>query len=768
MKFLIDDLVVYFPYDYIYPEQYSYMRELKMTLDAEGHGAIEMPSGTGKTITLLSLIVAYILQYPEKLIKLVYCSRTVPEIEKTVGELKRLIEFYKKETNQPDLKFLGLSLSSRKNLCINPEVNKTNIGKEVDNKCMNLTASFIREKAKSDKTIKLCSFYEQFESEGQDSLIPSGVYNLDDLKQMGQRKNWCPYFLARYTMQHANVIIYSYHYLLDPKIAEIVSKDLPKQTVIVFDEAHNIDNVCIDSMSLSLNKRLLQKAGENLETLNTHIKKLKEHDEEKLKNEYKRLVDGLKEAQVIRETDMALANPILPKDILDEAVPGNIRKAEHFIIFMKRFLEYVKTRLRISHKVQESPPSFLNDIFSKVCIDRKPLRFCFERLRSLLKSLEVADVQNYSALVVLANFATMVSTYTQGFTIIIELPDDGRPVTSLSSVNAPSPVLYFACLDASIAIKPVFDRFKSVIITSGTLSPLEIYPKLLDFRAANMVSLPMTLARPVICPMIVGRGNDQVSISSRYETRDDIAVIRNYGLLVVEMSNKVPDGIVCFFTSYSYMESTVSNWYVQGIIEQILKNKLLFVETQDSMETSLALYNYTKACENGRGAVLLAVARGKVSEGIDFDNHLGRCIIMIGIPYVYTLSSILRARMDFLREMYNINESDFLTFDAMRHAAQCVGRALRGKNDYGIMCFADKRYAKADKREKLPKWIREYLNDADCNLSIEEAVSKARKWLKQMAQPLTHKEQLGVSLLNEELLEQIRLKSLNHDQRMEH
>ena len=26
----------------------------------------------------------------------------------------------------------------------------------------------------------------------------------------------------------------------------------------------------------------------------------------------------------------------------------------------------------------------------------------------------------------------------------------------------------------------------------------------------------------------------------------------------------------------------------------------------------------------------------------------------------------------------------------MRHAAQCVGRAIRGKTDYGIMIFADK------------------------------------------------------------------------------
>lgn len=31
----IEGLLVHFPYDYIYPEQYSYMLELKRTLDAK-------------------------------------------------------------------------------------------------------------------------------------------------------------------------------------------------------------------------------------------------------------------------------------------------------------------------------------------------------------------------------------------------------------------------------------------------------------------------------------------------------------------------------------------------------------------------------------------------------------------------------------------------------------------------------------------------------------------------------------------------------------
>uniref|UniRef100_A0A2C9LZF8 ATP-dependent helicase C-terminal domain-containing protein n=1 Tax=Biomphalaria glabrata TaxID=6526 RepID=A0A2C9LZF8_BIOGL len=223
-----------------------------------------------------------------------------------------------------------------------------------------------------------------------------------------------------------------------------------------------------------------------------------------------------------------------------------------------------------------------------------------------------------------------------------------------------------------------------------TLSPLDMYPKILDFQPVTMATFTMTLARPCICPMIVSKGNDQVAMSSKYETREDIAVTRNYGNLLVEMVAIVPDGVVCFFTSYIYMESIVAAWYEQGIIDQIQKHKLLFIETQDAAETSLALLNYQKACENGRGAVLLSVARGKVSEGIDFDHHYGRAVIMFGVPYVYTQSRILKARLEYLRDQYQIRENDFLTFDAMRHAAQCVGRALRGKTDYGIMIFADK------------------------------------------------------------------------------
>ncbi|XP_041351578.1 general transcription and DNA repair factor IIH helicase subunit XPD-like isoform X1 [Gigantopelta aegis] len=745
MKLNIDGLLVYFPYEYIYPEQYLYMLELKRSIDAKGHCALEMPSGTGKTISLLSLIMAYMRAYPLHITKLIYCSRTVPELEKVVEELRYLVNYYEKETGEyPNI--LGLALSSRKNLCINPQVTQDHEGRTIDGRCHELTVSFVRQRHKTDPSIPICRFYEDFDALGREIPLPAGVYGLDDLKDYGTKKGWCPYFLARYALSHANIVVYSYYYLLDPKIAEMVSKELSKTSVVVFDEAHNIDNVCIESMSVKMTRKTLDKCSQNIDRLDKHIQRIKEHDAEQLKEEYHRLVEGLRDANVARETDVVLANPVVPDEILQEAVPGNIRTAEHFLGFMKRFVEYLKTRLRVHHMVSESPPSFLKDCFQKVCIERKPLRFCAERLRSLLRTLQLTDIQDMSALTLVSNFATLVSTYAKGFVLIIEPFDDRTPTIS-------NPILYLSCMDASIAIKPVFDRFQTVVITSGTLSPLDMYPKILDFRPVTMASFTMTLARTCLCPMIVSKGNDQVAMTSKFETREDVAVIRNYGNLLVDMSAVVPDGIACFFTSYIYMETIVASWYEQGIIDQIQKHKLLFIETQDAAETSLALLNYQKACENGRGAVLLSVARGKVSEGIDFDHHFGRAVIMFGVPYVYTQSRILKARLEYLRDNYQIRENDFLTFDAMRHAAQCVGRVLRGKTDYGIMVFADKRFARADKRNKIPRWIQEHLTDNLCNLSIDEAVQVGKRFLRLMAQPFSRDDQLGHSLLTLEQLQ---------------
>jgi DNA excision repair protein ERCC-2 len=42
MKFQLDEVTVYFPYEYIYPEQFQYMQELKRALDVQKHCLLEV------------------------------------------------------------------------------------------------------------------------------------------------------------------------------------------------------------------------------------------------------------------------------------------------------------------------------------------------------------------------------------------------------------------------------------------------------------------------------------------------------------------------------------------------------------------------------------------------------------------------------------------------------------------------------------------------------------------------------------------------------
>ncbi|KAK8039947.1 DNA repair helicase rad15 [Apiospora rasikravindrae] len=750
MKFFIDDLPVLFPYPRVYPEQYAYMCDLKRTLDKGGNCVLEMPSGTGKTVSLLSLIIAYQQNQPEDR-KLIYCSRTMSEIEKALAELQALMKYRADELGYVE-EFRGLGLTSRKNLCLHPSVKREKSGAVVDAKCRSLTAGFVKEKKEKGENVDLCIYHDNLDLLEPHNLIPNGVWTLDDLLVYGEKHKQCPYFTARRMMQYCNVIIYSYHYLLDPKIAERVSKEFSKDCIVVFDEAHNIDNVCIESLSTDITDDSLRKATRGAQNLERKINDMKETDREQLENEYQKLVEGLRDQDEARQEQTFMANPVLPDDLLKEAVPGNIRRAEHFVAFLKRFIEYLKTRMKVRQVISETPPAFLSHLKEHTFIEKKPLRFCAERLTSLVRTLELTNIEDYQPLQEVATFATLVATYEKGFLLILE------PFES-DTAEVPNPVLHFTCLDAAIAIKPVFDRFSSVIITSGTISPLEMYPKMLGFNAHVQESYTMTLARRSFLPMIVTRGSDQAPVSTGFQVRNEPSVVRNYGNLLTEFAKATPDGMVVFFPSYLYMESIISMWQGMGILDQVWKYKLILVETPDAQETSLALETYRTACCNGRGAVLLCVARGKVSEGIDFDHQYGRTVLCIGVPFQYTESRILKARLEFMRETYRIRENDFLSFDAMRHAAQCLGRVLRGKDDYGIMVLADRRFQK--KRAQLPKWINEAMQEVDGNLSTDMAVITAKRFLREMAQPFRAKDQDGVSVWS---LEDLRAHQAQQDE----
>ena len=350
MRFDLDGLDVFFPYDRIYLEQHQYMRALKQALDAGGHCLLEMPTGTGKTVCLLSLITSYQFAHPS-VGKFVYCTRTVPEMNSVMEELgtvlgyraeqlrlqdtdvdmedthqqergedtnenqdanarrkkpRRVYNGNKKKKSGPPMGpildgrgaggsgVLALCLSSRRNMCVNERVLHESDREAVDAACRSMTASWVIEEAKKHPgSMETCSYFDNFQAAGEATTMPSGVYDLEELKKWGKSRGWCPYYLTRQAINHANILVFNYQYMLDPKVAKMVSKELEAESIIVFDEAHNIDSVCIEALSVDINERALEQATRSLGRLSSEVSRIKASDNQRLQAEYQNLVNGL-------------------------------------------------------------------------------------------------------------------------------------------------------------------------------------------------------------------------------------------------------------------------------------------------------------------------------------------------------------------------------------------------------------------------------------------------------------------------------------------
>lgn len=115
-------------------------------------------------------------------------------------------------------------------------------------------------------------------------------------------------------------------------------------------------------------------------------------------------------------------------------MPGSIRRAEHFLDVLKRLLDYLKHRLKAEKVESEGPTSFVMSLNTQTLIDQKTLKFCYDRLHSLLLTLEITDTDEFLHIQTVCNFATLVGTYSRGFSIIIEPFDERMP-------HIPDPVL---------------------------------------------------------------------------------------------------------------------------------------------------------------------------------------------------------------------------------------------------------------------------------------------------------------------------------------
>jgi chromosome transmission fidelity protein 1 len=278
-------------------------------------------------------------------------------------------------------------------------------------------------------------------------------------------------------------------------------------------------------------------------------------------------------------------------------------------------------------------------------------------------------------------------------------------------------VFKYLLLNPSESFKSLVEEARTVVLAGGTLEPIsdfieQLFPYLEKDKEIVHYSYDHVIDSSSLLTMIIEKGPIGTPFLFNYENRNNPKILKELGQLILNVVNVIPDGIVIFFPSYLYLNEVYEFWDKNNYLKQIENKKKIFKEPKNSKLVEKTLNNYSEEIKNGRnkGAVLLCVVGGKMSEGINFSDKLGRGVIVIGLPFANKESYELKEKMKYLDNQSKIIKNsttgnEYYENLCMRAVNQSIGRAIRHKNDYACVLLLDKRFSQPRIRNKLPKWM---------------------------------------------------------------
>ncbi|KAL6727898.1 hypothetical protein Aduo_009736 [Ancylostoma duodenale] len=134
-----------------------------------------------------------------------------------------------------------------------------------------------------------------------------------------------------------------------------------------------------------------------------------------------------------------------------------------------------------------------------------------------------------------------------------------------------------------------------------------------------------------------------------------------------------------------------------------------------------AIKNPSRHGRHVDGALMFAVFRGKVSEGIDFTDDLARLVISVGIPFPNAMDELVKEKKmyndEFCKTKALLTGDQWYVTQAYRALNQALGRCLRHRNDWGALVLVDERLveqattsgSKVVSSARVSTWIRDQL-----------------------------------------------------------
>lgn len=261
---------------------------------------------------------------------------------------------------------------------------------------------------------------------------------------------------------------------------------------------------------------------------------------------------------------------------------------------------------------------------------------------------------------------------------------------------------------------------------------LQTLPKPLE--ANHVIDLPKQLFA-----VSIGHFPDGQSLTVTYNNFKQTTFYPKLGHAICCVIESIPKGgVLVFFPSYSFLDKCVSCWnpanHSEGypwhgerplldVWQRLLRSKgKVIVESTAGQEAfEAARDEYKETIKTSGSCILLAVFRGKMSEGISFNDDNARGVICVGMPYPNARERSVTAKKAYNDEQRKLRKKtcllpgqEWYTQQASRAVAQALGRCIRHGADFGTVVLMDSRYCDdgapndgiCHAHKNLPKWMR--------------------------------------------------------------
>uniref|UniRef100_A0A1B0FG92 Regulator of telomere elongation helicase 1 homolog n=1 Tax=Glossina morsitans morsitans TaxID=37546 RepID=A0A1B0FG92_GLOMM len=619
--------------------------------------------------------------------KIIYASRTHSQLTQAMQELKR--------TAYSSMR--AVVLGSRDQLCIHAEVMREQGNANKVQMC----------KAKVDS--RTCSFHSRVESRKDDqSFRGPSIMDIEDLVKVGQKLKMCPYYAVKELVADADITFMPYNYLLDP-LARKANKVELHNTIIILDEAHNIEKICEECASVQIKSSDVAMAIDDT----THIMAA-------IKASGSEVQDCEDESK-----DFTLDDLTLLKEMLLE-------------------LEKAVDEIEVENKIEgvTLPASYIYDLLGKANLNYKTSKLVIALLEKLVQFLAVQSQtsrlrkgKSYRTLadmlnIVFINKEDKIEKIYKSFKVHIQLeeikqsqrPDSNKDVWLSKNSNANSEkkvakIINYWCFNPGFGMEQLLNKnIRSIILTSGTLAPLKPLIAELALPVMQQLENPHIVSQSQVYVKIIGAGPDREPLMSNFQNRDNPKYISSLGSTILNVARIVPDGLLVFFPSYPLLNQCVNSWQASGLWADLSRFKPIFVEPKGKDDFLNTMEGFYESINNSKGACFMAVCRGKVSEGLDFADRNGRAVIITGLPFPPFKDPKVILKKKYLddnrtKENQLLSGQAWYALEATRAVNQAIGRVIRHRHDYGAILLCDVRFQQSTQVQQLSKWIREILGN---------------------------------------------------------